>query len=138
LLAFGLVLRLRPTSVEAKRLLPHFSRPPTGISRSAATGRVSTSIKFRNDHLAIIISFTNLTAATKIDYLLSYNTRGAPQGASGTLIPAGENTTARELLFGNCSKGVCRYDTGISNAKLTITSYLRSGIRVVKRYRLKV
>jgi hypothetical protein len=140
-LLLPLVLILRLITVQpafAKRLLPHLTKTSSGTVKTSGSGRVATSVKFRGDRLATIISFKNLSVASKVDYFLTYNTRGTTQGASGTLIPAGEATALRELLFGTCSKGVCRYDTGITNAKLTITSTLGSGLKIIKRYRLKV
>lgn len=126
------------SAVFAKRLLPFLVKPATGKAAASTTPRVATSVKFRADRLAVVISFSNLPTASKVDYFLTYNTRGTTQGASGTIIPGGETTATRELLFGTCSKGVCRYDTRITNAKLTITSTLVNGQRVIKRYRLKV
>jgi len=142
-LILGLELRLITVHpVFAKRLLPQLrsaAGAKTGIV-SSGKGRVATSAKFRGDRRAINITLSNLNVATRIDYLLSYNTKGTMQGASGSIDPtiSGGAPITRELLFGNCSKGVCRYDTGITNAKLTITSTLLKGQRVIKRYRLKV
>ncbi len=84
------------------------------------------------------MSLSNLSAAKKVDYLLSYNTRGMTQGAAGTIIPAAEDSSSHELLFGTCSKGICRYDAGITNARLTITSILANGSKVIKRYKIRV
>ena len=142
-----LVLILRLITVPpvfAKRLLPQLrsavSAKTGTVSTSSGKGRVTSSAKFRGDRRAINVTLSNLNVASRIDYLLSYNTKGTMQGASGSIDPslAGGTSITRELLFGNCSKGACRYDSGITNAKLTITSTLLNGQRVVKRYRLKV
>lgn len=133
---------LLPPFVVAKKLLPHLQKNTSTSTKTASTklsgGRVKTSVKFRGDRRAIIVSLSNLSTAKKVDYLLSYNTRGMAQGAAGTIIPAAENSSSHELLFGTCSKGICRYDTGITNAKLTITSILANGSKVIKRYKIKV
>jgi len=102
------------------------------------SGRVETSVKFRGDRRAIIINFAGLNNATSISYSLTYNTNGIPQGAIGTITKFSGSSDSRELLFGTCSKGVCRYHTGITDARLVITSKLKSGFTTRKSYRLKV
>ena len=133
---------LLPSFVLAKKLLPHLQENTSTSTKTASTtasgGRVKTSVKFRGDRRAIIVSLSNLSAAKKVDYLLSYNTRGMTQGAAGTIIPAAEDSSSHELLFGTCSKGICRYDAGITNARLTITSILANGSKVIKRYKIRV
>ncbi len=120
----------------AKRLLPR-AKPAT--SGAAPTRGVSTSVKFRGDRLAIVVTFSNLSVASSVSYILSYNTRGTTQGASGTLNPetSGDPAT-RELLFGTCSHGVCRYDYGITNARFVVTTVRRDGKKIIKSFRLKV
>jgi len=132
---------LNTANVYAKRLLPHLKKSVSATTNKSAapvSGRVTTAVSFRGDRKAININFNNMGVATRIDYTLSYNTRGTTQGVTGTIIPSGENSISRELLLGTCSRNVCRYDTGITNARATITSTLANGKRVVKRYRLKV
>lgn len=128
-------------SLSAKRLLPHAGSgaiSPTTKSSGATSGRVKTSVKFRGDRRAATVTFSTLSVAKSVSYTLSYNTRGTTQGASGSIVSLSTDPTTRELLFGTCSAGVCRYDSGITNAKLVITSILTNGRKVVKTYRLKV
>ncbi len=101
-------------------------------------GRVVTSVRFRGDRKAIIINFSGLTNASSVNYSLSYESNGIPQGAMGTISNITTATDNRELLFGTCSGGVCRYHQNITNAKLVITSKLKSGHTTRKTYRLKV
>ncbi|MCX6724909.1 MAG: hypothetical protein NTV20_02300 [Candidatus Shapirobacteria bacterium] len=101
-------------------------------------GRVITSAKFRGDRRAIIVNFAGLNNATSVSYSLTYNTNGIPQGAIGTMTNISGASDSRELLFGTCSHGVCRYHTGIIDARLVITSKLKSGITTRKSYKLKV
>lgn len=84
------------------------------------------------------MSLSGLNNASSVSYSLSYNANGIPQGVMGTIKPKSSKTETRELLFGTCSKNVCRYHTNISNAKLTITSKLKSGQTTRKTYNLKV
>ena len=124
----------------AKKVLPRARS--TGSSKStggATAGKVGTTVKFRGDRRAIVVSFSNLTSARAVSYTLSYATRGTTQGAGGSIDPSTTGATAsRELLFGTCSHGVCRYDTGITNAKLVVTYTLGNGKKYLKSFRLKV
>lgn len=128
-----------PTKVHAKRRLPHAAPIRTSRGSVARTSRgVTTKVRFRGDRLAIIVDFSNLGIASSLSYNLSYNTRGTTQGAGGEISTTAEDPTTRELLFGTCSAGVCRYDSGITNARFVVTTTLKNGVKVVKPYRLKV
>lgn len=127
---------LSASSVSAKKLLP-FLRKATGVTTSTSSG-VTSSVKFRGDRLGIIVTLGSLQAAYRVDYFLSYQTKGTTQGASGSITDTSIGGATRDIIFGSCSKGVCRYDTGISNAKFVITIYLNSGRKIVRSYRLKV
>lgn len=130
------LVALSASSVSAKKLLP-FLRKATGVTTSTSSG-VTSSVKFRGDRLGIIITLGSLQAAYKVDYFLSYQTKGITQGASGSITDTSIGSATRDIIFGSCSKGACRYDSGISNAKFVITLYLNSGRKIVRSYRLKV
>jgi len=100
--------------------------------------RLVVKPRLRSDRRALIIDFSNLGVVTSFSYTLEYTSNGVPQGVSGTITPRGEESIQRELLFGTCSRNVCRYHTGIKNMRLTVTSTLKSGIRVQKSFRIKV
>ena len=142
ILAFLLALiafTLLPTDASARRLLPR-AVPATGATRSGGTITTSgpgVKVRFRPDRLAIIATFSNINQATSVSYLFSYNSRGTTQGAQGSVNTAEANTT-REIIFGTCSHGVCRYDYGISGAKFVVTMRLPNGKKIVKTFRLKV
>ncbi len=126
------------SDVFAKKLLPYLRTATTTAKTTTASRGVTTSVRFRGDRLAIIATFSNLGIANKADYFLSYNTRGTTQGASGSVNSTQGDPATREIIFGSCSKGVCRFDSGITNAKFVVTSYLPSGKKVVKSFKLKV
>lgn len=135
---FASLFFLTPTSADAKRTVPQArSTASTGKVVSASKG-VTTSVKFRSDRRAIVATFSNLSVASNVTYSLSYDSKGMTQGAGGSLKGDAGDPTTRELLFGTCSSGVCRYDSGITNAKLVITTTLKTGKKVVRTYRLKV
>lgn len=104
----------------------------------STSGRVTTSVRFRSDRRAIVINFAGLSNANSVNYSLTYDSNGLAQGAVGTMMNIAGSSDSRELLFGTCSHGVCRYHTGITNARLVITSKLKSGITTRKSYKLKV
>ena len=132
---FSLVIPLETLAAKART-----SRGTTGGSRSYVStgGRVVTSARFRGDRRAIIVNFTGLTNAKSVTYSLTYNSNGISQGAMGTMTNIAGSSDSRELLFGTCSHGVCRYHTGITNARLVITSKLKSGITTRKSYKLNI
>lgn len=127
---------LSSQNVYAKKLVPQAKRSLVSTSTS---GKVGISVKFRSDRRAVNASFTNLSVASKVEYQMTYDTGGITQAATGTIDPKNVGSaTSVELIFGTCSGSTCRYDSNIKNAKLTITSALKSGKKYVKTYRLKV
>lgn len=136
-LLFFALLFFSPKEVYAKKLLPRARVATGGSSQTVSSGGPGVSVKFRADRLAIVATFTNLSQANSITYMFSYNTRGTTQGAQGS-INAAENNTSREIIFGTCSHGVCRYDYGISGAKFIVTIKLPNGRRIVKTFNLRV
>lgn len=122
-----------PPSVSAKKKLPTRS---AGTATSVTRG-VATSVKFRGDRRAIVANFSNLGIASSVSYSLSYVSRGINQGAGGSILPT-EASATRELIFGTCSAGICRYDTGITNAKFVVTTTLKNGRKIMKTFRLRV
>lgn len=142
LLSFlALLFLVYPQDVHAKRTLPGVSgSKAAAIKRTGGEVKgVNASVKFRGDRKAIVATFSNLEIASSVSYLLSYTAgKGTKEGAGGTISDLGAGTTTRELLFATCSAGVCRYHTGIKNAKFTVTTTLKNGRKVVKNFRLKV
>lgn len=95
--------------------------------------------KLRADKRALIINFTNLQNATAVSYSLVYTQgNGQQEGAGGALNLTGQTTDKVELLFGTCSAGVCRYHTGIKNAKLEVNYTTKSGKKYLKKFKIKV
>ena len=138
-LAIFLISLLLPSVTHAKRLLPRAVPAKSGGGTAVvSTSRgVGAKVRFRGDKLAIIVDFSSLSIASSVSYNLSYATRGTSQGAGGNISPS-EDSTSRELIFGTCSHGVCRYDSGITNAKFVVTTVLKNGRKVVKPFKLKV
>ena len=56
-----------------------------------------------------------------IEYELVYNTAAnVTQGVPGSVDVEGKTTLDRELALGTCSSGVCRYDKGVKDVKLSL------------------
>ena len=122
-------------------------RVSRGVTKSSGTVTrvgsrlgVASSVKFRGDRRAIILTLSDLSKASQVSYTLTYTGNGVSQGVSGSIKPVGESSVTRELVFGTSSAGVYRYHTDISNARLVITTYLKSGAykKVNKGYRIKI
>lgn len=139
LFSFSILSILFTKDSFAKKILPKLSKS-VNLSKpsSGSLKGVTASVKFRSDRRAIVVSFSNLKIARRVDYLLNYQSKGLTQGASGSISLPTSEPVIRELLFGSCSRGVCRYDTGITNAKLTVTTTLTNGRKVAKNFRLKI
>jgi len=99
---------------------------------------INVSPRLRSDRKALTVYFSNLQNAKSVSYALTYNTSTQPEGALGSLNLNGLSSTSQELLFGTCSKNVCRYHTGVNNARLEVSYTTQSGKKYLKRYKIKV
>ena len=121
-------------AVHAGKILPQSKS--SKITVSSGTG-ISVTPRLRSDRQALLIYFGNLQNANSVSYMLIYQTNGQQEGAGGSVRVSEGNTTSRELLFGTCSKNVCRYHQNITNMKLEVTAELKSGKKLIKRYKIK-
>lgn len=114
--------------------------PPKKTVQSAKPNRggFAVTVRIRRDRQAIIVVFHNANRTSTISYVLSYLASGNQEGAAGTITPSGQRTITRELLFGTCSSGVCRYHTDITNATFEVNATLINGRQVTRRYRLRI
>ena len=137
LMTIGLVF-VFSGAVEAK-LLPRFKGfGNTGGRQTVSYSGLVISPKIRSDRQALLITFSNLQKVNNVTYTLTYQTNGEDQGVSGTLDSSSGTSVNRELLFGTCSSGVCRYHQNISNMKLEVVSLLHNGRQTLKRYRIRI
>ena len=112
-------------------------RKLSGASNKVFTTGVGISARLRPDRRAVILTVSHLQLTTSVSYLLTYDANGKSEGAAGAIKESGYLAT-RELLFGTCSKGVCTYHVGITNARLEVTANLKSGRTLTKRFRIRV
>ena len=134
-IVFNLFLLMATSRVEAK-LLPRFRS--TGGRKTTFSGGIGTAVRLRSDRKALNVNFSNLLKVTNVTYTLIYQTNGKDEGVSGTIDSSVGNSAARELLFGTCSHGVCRYHQNLSKMKLEIVSLYSSGKRTLRRFRIRV
>lgn len=118
------------------RLLPRFTRLSGG--RKVAGSGLVVGARLRSDRRAINVTFGNLKSVRSVTYTLMYQTNGKDEGVSGSLDSSAGGSVTRELLFGTCSAGVCRYHQNITNMKLEVVSQLPSGKQTIKRFRIRV
>lgn len=112
------------------------AKPRTGSGATAISSKPGASVSFRKDRKAIYLNLWGLNAVSTVTYQLMYNASGIPQGAIGTITPK-SSSASRELLFGTCSKNVCRYHTNITSAKITVSLKTKTGQTIKKAFRLK-
>lgn len=136
LIIFILFLGFAPVSYA--KVLPRFATKSNSNAKAVkASTSISVSPKLRSDRKALTVYFSNLQAARQVTYTLMYQTNGKEEGVSGS-ISGSVGNTSRELLFGTCSSGVCRYHTGITNMRLEILTELTSGKKTLKKYKIKL
>lgn len=125
------------TMAEAK-VLP---QAKVGVKKAIApvkSAGIGVSPRLRSDRRALLVNFSNLQNASAVSYLLTYKTSTQDEGAMGALNLTGGSNQTSELLFGTCSKNVCRYHTGIKDAKLDISYTTKAGKKYLKKYKIKV
>lgn len=80
----------------------------------------------RRDGNALVLNIKRTASYDVISYELAYTSEGIDRGVMGD-INMGEKKGEyeQEILFGTCSKNVCKYDTGVENGTLTL--HIRKG-----------
>lgn len=137
-IVFAFLLTFTEVSFAAK-VLPQSKKAPAQSSAKKSTGSsIGIYPRLRGDRKALLVTFSNLQNANSVSYMLLYRTNGNEEGAGGSVRPSDGNTANRELLFGTCSKNVCRYHTNITNMRFEVTAELKSGKKIIKRYKIKV
>ncbi len=136
LVLFSLFLVIsNPTRVNAaKKFAP---KKKTVRTTKPVTAGIPASVRYRGDKQGILMSFPSFNGIEFVSYSFTYETNGTTQGAGGTIRQDNNPTSQRELLFGTCSSGVCRYHYNLNNARLTLTARFTNGRASTKVYRIK-
>ena len=128
-----------PVNQADAKVLPQSSSAKSApASKTTTSSGIGVSVKFRGDKKAVILNFSNLQNANSVNCVLTYTQNGQEEGAIGSLTLGKSQTATQELLFGTCSKNVCRYHSNISNVKLEASYTLKSGKKYIKRYKIKI
>ena len=133
---FTALIFLTIADISQAKVLPQAKKGVTASKTS--TSGIYVTPKLRGDRRALNVYFSNLQNAAQVSYSLVYDTNSQQEGAMGAINLTGSSNTTQELLFGTCSKNVCRYHSGIKNAKLEISYTLKNGKKYLKKYRIKV
>lgn len=75
----------------------------------------------RRDGNALVLNLKRTASYDKITYELAYNAEGIDRGVMGEInTKEKKGEYEQEILFGTCSKNVCKYDKGVENGTLTL------------------
>lgn len=124
-------------TAEAK-VLPQAKKSVQKSTTVAKVSGIGIYPRLRADRRALIVNFTNLQNASAVSYFLTYKTSTQDEGVMGALTLGSSSNATIELLFGTCSKNVCRYHTNIKDMRLEISYTLKSGKKYLKKYRIRV
>lgn len=125
-------------TVQAKVLPQSAKQTKVTVGKGTLGAGISVSPRLRADRKALNVRFSNLQNATSVSYQLIYKTSTQDEGAMGGLNLKGSSSQSVELLFGTCSKNVCRYHTGIHDARLEVSYTSKSGKKYLKKYKIKI
>ncbi|OGG27355.1 hypothetical protein A2960_00110 [Candidatus Gottesmanbacteria bacterium RIFCSPLOWO2_01_FULL_39_12b] len=129
-----LLLLIGPVKVEAaKKFIPKSA----GTKNYTRTSPIPASVRYRGDKNGILFSFLNFNGLESVSYSFTYSTNGIQQGAAGNITKANNPLLTRELLFGTCSGGVCRYHSNLANARLTLNARFTNGNTRTKVYKIR-
>lgn len=80
----------------------------------------------RRDGNALILHIKRTASYDSISYELAYTSEGIDRGVMGTIkTDDHKGEYEQEILFGTCSKNVCKYDKDVENGTLTL--HIRKG-----------
>jgi len=91
------------------------------INKIALADRPYVTLTPRADGKEVTMTIDRVAKATSVEYEMEYQAESLIQGVFGTIDFTQETApVSKNLLFGSCSKGKCRYDEGISGGSLTL------------------
>ncbi|MEA3355363.1 MAG: hypothetical protein U9Q63_02690, partial [Patescibacteria group bacterium] len=91
------------------------------INKLALKDRPFVTLIPRSDGKEVTLGVDKVFNATNAEYELEYQTDTLIQGVFGNLEFTDKNMPlSKDLLFGSCSKGKCRYDEGVIGGSLTM------------------
>lgn len=136
-LIFVLGISVYAANAQAK-VLPQSAKAGIKTARQSVSSTISVSPKLRKDRRALHVNFSNLQNAKSVSYMMVYKTNGQEEAAMGALNLTGAPNQSSELLLGTCSKNVCRYHNGISDARLEVSYTSKNGKKYLKKFKIRV
>src|SRR3990167_1110847 len=119
LAAFGIFFFTRKPKDTGQDQIPQ--RKIEEINKLPVKDRPFVTLTPRADGREVTLTVDKVKNATTIEYELEYQAESLIQGVFGTIDLTKESQpVAKDLLFGSCSKGKCRYDEGVSGGSLTM------------------
>lgn len=137
LLVFSFSLFVLSVSAEAKVLPQAQKAQSKSVVKNSGVSGIGVTPRIRADRKALTVYFSNLQNAKNVSYLLTYKASGQEEGAMGAINFTGSQAS-QELLFGTCSKNICRYHNNIKDARLEVSYTTKAGKKYLKKYRIKV
>lgn len=75
----------------------------------------------RRDGNALLLNIKRTASYDEISYELAYSAEGIDRGVMGSIdTKSRKGEYEQEILFGTCSKNVCKYDKDVENGTLTL------------------
>ena len=119
LLVIGLMVRSKmsePPEKEAEVLPTPTEALPT------VSPDINIDLTPRFDKKAVVLKVKGIPEdVSSMEYELTYDTSsGLPRGVLGKIDLEGENSLARDITLGTCSRGKCVYDQGVTTVSLSL------------------
>jgi hypothetical protein len=91
------------------------------INKLPIKDRPYVTLTPRADGREVTLMIDNVFGATSAEYELEYQAESLIQGVFGTInLTEDQPPVSKDLLFGSCSRGKCRFDEGVTGGSLTI------------------
>ncbi len=108
-------------SKKTKTTTPTPAKKMEEINKIAVADRPYVTLIPRADGKEVKMTIDFVKDAANLEYEMEYQAASLIQGVFGTIDFAKEPApVSKDLLFGSCSKGKCRYDEGVSGGSLTL------------------
>jgi hypothetical protein len=135
ILLFSLIIF--PVIAEAK-VLPQAVKSTVKQAVKSTGTTIGVVPRLRADRRAVIVNFSNLQNTRSVSYMLVYKHDGQEEAAMGALALNGQSSDKVELLFATCSASVCRYHSGIKDARLEVSYTSTNGKKYLKKFKIKL
>ena len=120
ILLIGLAWLFWPAK-KTKTTTPTPAKKMEEINKIAIADRPFVTLTPRDDGKEVTMTIDFVKDAANLEYEMEYQAASLIQGVFGTIDFTKEPApVSKDLLFGSCSKGKCRYDEGVTGGSLTL------------------